>query len=66
MIIMNVGLIRKINFILFFEKNRVFRFQYIHVHSPLLTESWLVFVFTLRLLICLNLARIHAWADGVY
>jgi len=40
------------------------RFQYFPLHSPLLKESWLVFVFALRWLICLNLARILAWVDG--
>jgi len=40
------------------------RFQLLSLHSLLLRESWLVFVLTLRLLICLNSARILAWADG--
>jgi len=37
--------------------------EYFPLHSPLLRESWLVSFFTLRWIICLNLARNLAWAD---
>ena len=33
------------------------------LHSPLLRESWLVSIITLRRLICLSLARILVQAD---
>jgi len=44
-------------------KNGLTRFWYFPLHSPLLRESWLVSFVSLRWLICLNLARILAWAD---
>jgi len=37
--------------------------EYFPLHPPLLRESWLVSFFTLRWIICLNLARNLAWAD---
>ena len=42
---------------------RTLRMVFFPLHSPLLRESWLVFIFTLRWIICLNLARSLAWAD---
>ena len=36
------------------------------LHSPLLRESWLVSIITLRRLICLSLARILVQADVPY
>ena len=40
--------------------------HYLPLHSPLLRESWLVFIVALRWLICLSLARILARADVQY
>lgn len=44
--------------------NKIIRcIHYFPLHSPLLKESWLVFIFSLRWLICLSLARILTRAD---
>jgi hypothetical protein len=44
-------------------KYKILLFSVFPTSLAVTKESWLVFIFTLRWLICLNLARILVWAD---